>query len=149
MKKVILFSAVALALTACNDSNEPKKVEVDSAVIDYTAENAQAWGNYMVQVGSLLKDDAQKLIDSWTTDGYAAQFKALAPFDCVEQMIDGCADIANEVCTAKIGDPYNLYVSGDTKRALYAVESWYSWHSREDYANNILSIRNSFNGSLD
>ena len=63
MKKVILFSAVALALTACNDSNEPKKVEVDSAVIDYTAENAQAWGNYMVQVGSLLKDDAQKLMD--------------------------------------------------------------------------------------
>lgn len=149
MKKLLLFSALAVALTACNESNEPKKAEIDSAVIDYTAENADAWGNYMVQVSSLLKADAQTLIDSWTTGGYAAQFKALAPFDCVEQMIDGCADIANEVCTAKIGDPYNLYLSGDTKRALYAVESWYSWHSREDYANNILSIRNSFCGSLD
>ncbi|MDE6637805.1 MAG: peptidase M75, partial [Muribaculaceae bacterium] len=33
--------------------------------------------------------------------------------------------------------------------ALYSVESWYSWHSREDYSNNILSIRNSYYGSLD
>lgn len=150
MKKKIFLVSIVLALTACNESNEPQKnAETDSAVIDYTAENAEAWGNYMVQVSSLLKNDAETLLDSWATGGYAAQFKALAPFDCVEQMIEGCADIANEVCTAKIGDPYNLYMSGDTKRALYAVESWYSWHSREDYANNILSIRNSFYGSLD
>ncbi|MDE5870403.1 MAG: peptidase M75, partial [Muribaculaceae bacterium] len=68
---------------------------------------------------------------------------------CIEQIIEGCADIANEVGTAKIGDPYNLYISGDTQAALYSVESWYSWHSREDYSNNILSIRNSYYGSLD
>ena len=30
--------------------------------------------------------------------------------------------------------------------ALYAVESWYSWHSREDYSNNIVSICNAFCG---
>ncbi|MDE6135783.1 MAG: peptidase M75, partial [Muribaculaceae bacterium] len=49
----------------------------------------------------------------------------------------------------KFGDAYDLYISGQTQRALYAVESWYSWHSREDYANNIRSIRNSYFGSLD
>ena len=67
----------------------------------------------------------------------------------MEQLIDGCWDIANEVGTAKIGDPYNLYMEGKTTEALYAVESWYSWHSREDYRNNIYSIRNVYYGSRD
>ncbi len=66
---------------------------------------------------------------------------------CVEQIIDGCMDIANEVGNAKIGDPYDLYKSGRTTEALYAVESWYSWHSIDDYSNNILSIRNAYYGS--
>ena len=67
----------------------------------------------------------------------------------VEQIIDGCMDIANEVGNAKIGDPLDLWNSGETTKALYAVESWYSWHSREDYSNNILSIRNAFYGTRD
>lgn len=68
---------------------------------------------------------------------------------CVEQVIDGCNDIANEVGNAKIGDPYDLYVNGNVEDALYAVESWYSWHSIDDYSNNILSIRNAYYGSRD
>ena len=63
---------------------------------------------------------------------------------CVEQIIDGCLDISDEVGTAKIGDPYDLFKSGQTEKALYSVESWYSWHSREDYSNNIRSIRNAY-----
>lgn len=66
---------------------------------------------------------------------------------CVEQIIDGCMDIANEVGNAKIGDPYDLFKSGRTTEALYAVESWYSWHSIDDYSNNILSIRNAYYGT--
>jgi predicted lipoprotein len=56
-------------------------------------------------------------------------------------------DIANEVGNAKIGDPYDLFKSGRTTEALYAVESWYSWHSIDDYSNNILSIRNAYFGT--
>lgn len=67
----------------------------------------------------------------------------------VEQIIDGCMDIANEVGNAKIGDPLDLWNNGERTKALYAVESWYSWHSREDYSNNILSIRNAFYGTRD
>lgn len=67
----------------------------------------------------------------------------------VEQIIDGCMDIANEVGNAKIGDPLDLWNNGEHVKALYAVESWYSWHSREDYSNNILSIRNAFYGTRD
>ena len=33
--------------------------------------------------------------------------------------------------------------------SIYAVESWYSWHSRDDYTNNIYSIRNAYYGSRD
>lgn len=65
---------------------------------------------------------------------------------CVEQIIDGCMDIANEVGNAKIGDPYDLYHHGQVEQALYAVESWYSWHSIDDYTNNIRSIRNVYYG---
>lgn len=61
-------------------------------------------------------------------------------------MIDGCVDIANEVGETKIGDPYSKYQAGKVTEALYAVESWYSWHSREDYSNNIVSICNAFCG---
>lgn len=68
-------------------------------------------------------------------------------FQCIEQIIDGCVDIANEVGETKIGDPLDKYNSGKTTEALYSVESWYSWHSREDYRNNIYSIRNAYYGT--
>lgn len=152
----------ALCLTACSNSNDEPKPSGndDSANIDYTASNAASWGNYMTQVSGLLTKDATDLYNAWTVSynggaSFASTFKTHTGGDytsaqsCVEQMIDGCADIANEVGTAKIGDPYNLYMSGEKQRALYAVESWYSWHSREDYSNNIHSIRNTYFGSLD
>ena len=68
---------------------------------------------------------------------------------CVQQIIEGCIDIAGEVGSQKIGDPVSKYKAGNIQEAIYAVESWYSWHSREDYRNNIYSIRNAYYGSLD
>ena len=166
MKSKFLFAiaAAALSLSACSDNNAPNPNPTtgddESANLDYTTENAASWGNYMVQVSSLLRTDAANLYSAWTESyengpAFATSFKAhnggdySSALSCVEQIIEGCADIANEVGTAKIGDPYDLYASGQTQRALYAVESWYSWHSREDYANNIYSIRNSYYGTLD
>ncbi len=35
------------------------------------------------------------------------------------------------------------------QRPSMLFESWYSWHSRDDYTNNIYSIRNAYYGSLD
>lgn len=164
LKFLPLYGLMALSLVACSDDDPNPNPTPDqtqnSANIDYNEKNAASWGNYMTQVGALLKTDAQNLYDSWTVAyeggaSFATQFKNHSGGDyssalsCVEQIIDGCADIANEVGTAKIGDPFNLYISGETERALYAVESWYSWHSRTDYSNNIYSIRNSYYGSLD
>lgn len=70
-------------------------------------------------------------------------------FVCVKQILDGCIDIATEVGESKIGDPLDKFNSGQTEEALYSVESWYSWHSRDDYKNNIVSIRNAYYGSRD
>ncbi len=157
-----LLIAGALALTGCSDNDDPKPDDNhdNAATLDYNEKNAASWGNYMQQVAMLLQMDANTLYEAWTVSyeggtPFATSFKEhnggnySSALSCVEQIIEGCADIANEVGTAKIGDPYNLYISGDKQAALYSVESWYSWHSREDYSNNILSIRNSYYGSLD
>lgn len=169
IKYVMMFSA-ALTLTcsmvACGDDKNddpqpvptpstPEEIDVDNANdIDYKADYADQWANYMTVVSSLLKTDAQTLYDAWN-DGYADIFKNhnsdeyKSAIDCVEQIFDGCIDIAGEVGDQKIGEPYRLYQAGSKEEALFAVESWYSWHSRDDYRNNILSIRNAYYGSRD
>ncbi|MBQ8153065.1 MAG: peptidase M75 [Prevotella sp.] len=161
----LLFVAactISFSLVACgddkNDSNPTPTPEIPTddtaADIDYNSAYAEQWANYMVTVSGLLKDDAQTLYDEWN-DGYADIFKNhntseyKSAIECVEQIFDGCIDIAGEVGDTKIGDPYQKYVAGNTTEALYAVESWYSWHSRDDYRNNIYSIRNAYYGSRD
>ena len=58
----------------------------------------------------------------------------------LEEIIDnGLCNIANEVGTQKIGNPYR-------EQDVYAVESWYSFNSLDDYENNIISIENSYLG---
>ena len=155
-----MLAVAALLLGACSSNDELTPDEGDAAKnIDYTEANSASWRNYMRQVSALLCDDADALHNAWTVsyeDGtpFASQFKSHNNSEypsvksCLDQIVEGCADIANEVGTAKIGDPYNQYFVYKEK-ALYAVESWYSWHSRDDYTNNIYSIRNSYYGSLD
>ena len=167
MKKSYIYAAaLAMGLTfsfaSCDDDDDDGKNGgdnqeqiIDPADIEYTAQNAKSWHNYMKVVAGLLKDDSQKLYDEWA-NGYAEDFKNPGTpgnvtgfnsyINCVEQIVDGCSDIAAEVGGAKLGDPYKLYMSGDKTAALYAVESWYSWHSKEDYSNNIVSVQNAYYG---
>lgn len=161
IKNVMMFMAtctLTFGMTACSsDKNDDNNTEIDITDpnnLDYSSAYAEQWANYMVTVSGLLTDDADELYNAWK-NGYADIFKNhnseeyKSAIDCVEQILDGCIDIASEVGSAKIGDPYNLYMSGKTTEALYAVESWYSWHSRDDYRNNIYSIRNAYYGSRD
>lgn len=161
IKNVMMFMAactLTFGMTACSsDKNDDNNTEIDITDpnnLDYSSAYAEQWANYMVTVSGLLADDADELYNAWK-NGYADIFKNhnseeyKSAIDCVEQILDGCIDIASEVGSAKIGDPYNLYMSGKITEALYAVESWYSWHSRDDYRNNIYSIRNAYYGSRD
>jgi len=56
------------------------------------------------------------------------------------QALQGAADITDEVGNTKITDPVN---SGN----VLDVESWYSWNSLQDFADNIRSVRNVYLGS--
>lgn len=155
MKKSIFYVAIlmlglAFTTTSCSSDDDN---EISASDIDYNSDNAASWHNYMKNVARLLQTDATNLQVAWTTGGYGdafinhnGEFKTAKT--CVQQIIEGCIDIAGEVGSQKIGDPVSKYKAGNTQEALYAVESWYSWHSREDYRNNIYSIRNAYYGSL-
>lgn len=173
MKKTYLFAALlGLAATSfttvsCGDDNSDPVVTPDdpnnpddAAEADYTSANAKAWGNYMINTARLLSTDAQTLYNNWavnykeTGSSYADLFKSHNAStgygdvdNCVQEMVEKMAEIANEVGSSKIGDPYAKWTAGQHTQALYAVESWYSWHSRDDYTNNIISIRNAYYGT--
>lgn len=59
-----------------------------------------------------------------------------------EEIIQGCIDIADEVGNTKIGRPH----SAATPQDVNYIESPYSLNSIEDFADNIISIRNSYCG---
>ncbi|MDR1525733.1 MAG: peptidase M75 [Tannerella sp.] len=56
------------------------------------------------------------------------------------QILQGAADIADEVGNTKITDPVS---SGN----VLDVESWYSWNSIDDFADNIRSIQHAYYGN--
>ena len=177
MKKTYLFgSMLALAVaftttTVVSCSNDDPKNEQpgdkgDSADLDYTASNAKAWGNYMKNVAILLNNDAEKLYSQWAENYVTSEINAGTSYaelfkkhdsrsgyndvkSCAQEVVEKMAEIANEVGSSKIGDPYAKWTSGKQTEALYAVESWYSWHSRDDYTNNIRSIANAYYGKLE
>ena len=168
-KNLFLTGLLAIGLvtfTACEEENKEKTIPEGIADVNFeedktavTNENLTNWGQYSVQVANLLTKDASDLKNAWTDsynggEAYAEQFKnpgsgkTYASYsNCIQQIIEGCADIANEVGTAKIGEPRDLWEQGKYEDAVYAVESWYSFHSIDDYTNNIRSIRNAVYGT--
>lgn len=140
-------------LTMPEGTDDPRVtiVETDANYSDYR----NTWCKYAVAVSGRLKTDAETLYKAWDEsleggDAYKTTFKeAKGDFNgsfnsCIEQIIDGCIDIANEVGESKIGDPRDKWENKLYTEAVYAVESWYSYHSIQDYANNIRSIQNAF-----
>ena len=53
----VMALMMAFSMSACSESDDPKPDTGrtdDPTNLDYTAENADAWGNYMYNVGMLL-----------------------------------------------------------------------------------------------
>ena len=122
---------------------QARNIATDTEYKDYKDNYAK----YMQQVAQFLENDAATLYAAWFTDAdkYETTFYNEG-VQSIYEILQGMWTIANEVGGAKIGEPYALYLDGKEEDALYAVESWYSWHSREDYCNNIRSIRNCYFG---
>jgi uncharacterized iron-regulated protein len=130
---------------------------------------------YLTVVTEILRNDCIKLWSSWAgadalagkdaeameeiefdpiSPGWGDQFKNagkagsmyLSQDEAIDAIVEGCEDISDEVGAQKIGAPNDLAVAGNGDKAVLEVESWYSWNSIDDYANNILSIENSYMG---
>lgn len=86
--------------------------------------------SFLEKENTRIKNFGDKLSSA---DGYSSLESA------VQEIIDGVKDIADEVGATKIADPY-------AKGRVEDVESWYSWHSLDDYQNNIHSIKNAYLG---
>lgn len=65
--------------------------------------------------------------------------------EAAQEIIQGCIDIADEVGNQKIGRPVN----GSSSEDKDYIESPYSLNSVVDFADNIVSIQNSYEGSKD
>lgn len=63
--------------------------------------------------------------------------------EAAEDLIQGCIDIADEVGNTKIGRPAN----GSSEEDKNYIESPYSLNSIVDFVDNIVSIRNAYQGS--
>ena len=163
--------AFAAAATSCSNNDEEEvitpvetmpegtddpRVTINETDAEYSDSRYQAnWCSYAEAVSSHLKSDAETLYKAWSEgldggEAFQTTFKeAKGAYhsynDCIEQIIDGCIDIANEVGESKIGDPRDKWENKLYTEAVYAVESWYSYHSIQDYANNIRSIQNAIN----
>lgn len=114
-----------VCLEACwagTDNVSPaKKAVLEEADLDYGEEYGWEMKNAR-QSGSRFKT-----------------FQAVA-----EEILSGCSDIADEVGNTKIGRP-NLGTSAEDQNY---IESPYSLNSIEDFADNIISIRNSYCGAV-
>ncbi|MCM1107573.1 MAG: hypothetical protein NC388_00810 [Clostridium sp.] len=65
--------------------------------------------------------------------------------DAAQQIIQGCMDIADEVAMTKMGRPAH----GTSAEDWSYIESPYSLNSLVDFQDNIRSIRNSYQGSVE
>ena len=65
--------------------------------------------------------------------------------DAAQEILQGCIDIADEVAEQKMGRPAN----GSSEEDKNYIESPYSLNSTVDFADNIRSIQNAYQGSND
>lgn len=161
---IVTLIAMIATLASCKKKNEEN--DVNGGSVDYPREN---YLGYIRVVSEVLSNDALHVYACWAgLDNLDAEDAARAeenefagvddegyvteivdhnhkPYtntkDVINQIIDGCIDIATEVADSKMGEPYD---NGD----VYGVESWYSFYSYTDYQNNIRSIANALRGGI-
>ena len=107
---------------------------------------------YLLAVSGVLASDTESLCLAWKEgydggDAYANEFtnagkagsRYTTQLDAVLQIVDGMSAIVDEVANGKLADPYN-------EQNPIIVESWHSFNSLDDFANNIRSVQNAYMG---
>lgn len=120
-------------------------VAVANILVENTVQLYYAWNGEVTGDDKELMDDAEiEMTGSFaerfkTPNLYDSQYKTQV--DVIDQIVDGGLDISDEVGNQKIGGPYG---NGNVED----VESWTSYHSKDDYTNNIISIQHSYMGTM-
>ena len=117
--------------------------------------------DYLMGLAEVFRDYTKDLDDAWVVSHDASTGKAYGELlknpgsdgntfyssnvGVVEELINGMIGIVDEVGNGKIADPF-----GDTiaKADTSKVESQYSWNSLTDFSNNIIGVRNVYQGEL-
>ena len=106
---------------------------------------------FLVALVDDLADQSALLVTLWETYGQymieAGQAGSIYVTyqEAAEQIVAGCIEIAGEVADLKMGNPY----LSSTEEEREYIESPYSHTSTIDFADNIISIRNSYCGAKD
>lgn len=116
-------------------------------IADFTAREFE----YLLSVTENLKLKTQILSDSWVPggDNYVSNLTAagtsssiyLTEKSALQELVQGMIAIADEVANGKINDPLSL-------QDISKEESQFSHNSKNDFANNIRSISNVYNGKF-
>ncbi|WP_351075760.1 imelysin family protein [Shewanella sp. CAL98-MNA-CIBAN-0140] len=108
---------------------------------DYTALLDDAWQvNYNAEGATAIPyADLLKTPGDATNTIYSSQLAV------IEELINGMIGIVDEVGNGKIADPFGeSLTTADTSK----VESQYSWNSLTDFSNNIIGVRNVYQGEF-
>lgn len=113
---------------------------------------------YLVACAEVFTIHTQSLYDAWSVsadaNGAIAYKKALmepgntyyaSSLAVVEELVQGLIGIVDEVGNGKIAEPFSTSKdAADTS----LVESQYSWNSLTDFANNIIGVKNVYQGTF-
>ncbi|MCT7940592.1 imelysin family protein [Shewanella holmiensis] len=116
---------------------------------------------YLVALAEVFRDYTKQLDDAWQIshnpqDANALPYAELlkgsgtvnntiysSELAVIEELVNGMIGIVDEVGNGKIADPFgDSLATADTSK----VESQYSWNSLTDFANNIIGVRNVYQG---
>lgn len=146
-KKILLFAALLAGLTACSDKDDSESMTFSDGSIRLTIENPEKWSAYASELATGIEQRAADLLHSWE-GRLADEFKAREASESVQKIVDGCVLTAGTVATGKVDDPLTLLIGGYGIQLATALDIWFGQHTKEDYAANILSIRNVYFCSL-
>ncbi len=132
------FHTVEYLLWGANHTKSASELAGASREVEYLAAATEA-----------LANDANLLYTAWapTGEGFGDGFKAsgfdggryYSQRDAMQQLVNGMVDICDEVANGKIADPFD-------EQDVTLVESQFSWNSIEDFADNIRSVQNIYEG---
>lgn len=120
--------------------------DANKQVADFTPRQFE----YLRACGQSLKGATQQLHEGWlpTHGGFAKNFKEAGTSNSIypsqkavlEEIVNGLVTIADEVANGKINEPFS-------QQNLTLEESRFSANSKTDFADNIRSIKNIYNGT--